>query len=128
VDHNFIIKLLKEKEANLLHELQHVRDALNAFFKEHGMALSQQYNSAAELIPATYEACTTYNRKILFILQKQAAPMTVDEVTAEIMALQPDLNINKLHRTISYSLSMLAKTGMVKKHPFNRHIKYSLSI
>lgn len=129
MDHNFIIQVLKEKEANLLNELQHVRAAMEGFIKENTEALFPKhgnYDLISELIPVAYEACNTYNSKILFILHKEEKPMMVDEIVAKIMIAEPLLDIKKLHNTISYSLSMLAKNGRVKKHPFNRHIKYSL--
>lgn len=129
MEHNFIIQLLKEKEAFLLNELQFVRTAMEEFIKENTDTIFQKYGKydlVAELIPSGYEACHTYNNKILFILNKEAKPMMVDEIVAEIMIAEPSLDVKKLHKTISYSLSMLAKIRRVQKHPFNRHIKYSL--
>lgn len=127
MDQNLIIQLLREKEASLMNDLQHVRDAINTFLGTKGeLSVAYGHEALANLIPASYDACTTYNYKILFILKSRAVPMTVNEIVAEIIAVQPALEINKLHRTVSYSLSMLAKTGHLRKHPFNRHIKYSL--
>lgn len=129
MDHHFIIELLREKEASLLNELQNVRITLEGFLKENSEALfspDKNYGFVAELIPLTYEACNTYNAKIMFILAKFAKPMLVDEIVQEIITIEPVLDFKKLHNTIGYSLSILARSNRVKKHPFNRQIKYSL--
>lgn len=129
MDHHLIIQLLQEKEAHLLSELEHVRTSLNALMKDHTVAISPvnySYDLMEQLVPASYAACTTYNNKILFILKREARPMMVDEVVATIITAEPSLNVRKLHNTIGYCLSMLAREHRIKKHPFNRHIKYAL--
>ena len=123
-----IIQQLKDKEAQLIIELNKVRLALKAFIDENinfGNTSSQK-NLANDLIPKAYSANLTYSSKILFIMNSLNKPMLVDEIVSEIHAIEPGLNINTLHKNVSYNLSMLAKYSKIKKHPFNRKIKYSL--
>jgi hypothetical protein len=123
-----IIQQLKDKEAQLINELNRVRLALKAFIDENisfGSTNSQTY-FINDLIPKAYSSNLTYSSKILFIMSSSHKPMLVDDIVSEIHALEPALNINTLHKNVSYNLSMLAKYSKIKKHPFNRKIKYSL--
>lgn len=123
-----IIQQLRDREAQLLNELNKVRLALTAFIEENVNFgnLSFQKNNPDDLVPKAYGAALTYGSKILFILSKEARPMLVDEIVQAIQAFEPGLEVNKLHKNVSYNLSMLAKYSKVQKHPFNRKIKYSI--
>jgi hypothetical protein len=123
-----IIQELKYKEAQLLNELNKVRLALKAFINENvnfGNENFQSKNDNSE-IPQAFDKTLTYGSKILFILNKENRPMLVEEIIAVLHGHEPELDISKLHKTISYNLSMLAKYNKLKKHPFNRFIKYSI--
>ena len=123
-----IIQQLKDKEAQLINELSKVRLALKAFIDENMNfgTTSFQKDFMNDLIPKAYSANLTYSSKILFIMNISNKPMLVDEIVSEIHTIEPELNINTLHKNVSYNLSMLAKYSKIKKHPFNRRIKYSL--
>jgi len=123
-----IIQQLKDKEAQLLHELNKVRLALKAFIDENmGFGITNSKNYVADdLIPKTYSAGLTYGSKILFILFNEGKPLLVDDIVMAIHAYEPGLDTDKLHKNVSYNLSMLAKYSKIRKHPFNRKIKYSL--
>ena len=123
-----IIQQLKNKEAQLINELNKVRLALKAFIEENltfGNS-NLQKNFADDLIPKTYSTNLTYGSKILFILYTEDKPLLVDDIVVAIHNYEPGLNIDKLHKSVSHNLSMLAKYSKVKKHAFNRKIKYSL--
>jgi hypothetical protein len=123
-----IVQQLKDKEAQLINDLNKVRLALKAFINEN-MSFgntSLQKNFINDLIPKAYSANLTYSSKILFIMNSSNKPMLVDEIVSEIHMREPELNISTLHKNVSYNLSMLAKYSKIKKHPFNRKIKYSL--
>jgi hypothetical protein len=124
----FIIQQLRDKEAQLLNELNKVRLALKAFIEENipfGNTNTQRYFSE-DLIPKTYNANLTYGSKILFILYIENRPLLVDDIVSAIHEREPELDVDKLHKNVSHNLSMLAKYSKIKKHPFNRKIKYSL--
>ncbi|HEY2582595.1 MAG TPA: hypothetical protein VGI43_12355 [Mucilaginibacter sp.] len=123
-----IVQQLKDKEAHLINELNKVRLALKAFIDENmgfGNANFQR-NFIEDLIPRAYASNLTYNSKILFLLNSWDKPMLVDDIVSEIHEREPELNISTLHKNVSYNLSMLAKYSKIRKHPFNRKIKYSL--
>jgi hypothetical protein len=123
-----IIQQLKDKEAQLINELNKVRLALKAFIDENiGFGNTNfQKHFANDLIPKTYNTNLTYSNKILFIMNSSGKPMLVDDIVTEIHAIEPGLNINTLHKNVSYNLSMMAKYSKIKKHAFSRKIKYSL--
>jgi len=123
-----IIKHLKDKEAQLMNELNKVRLALKAFIEENNPFLNANLQKALsdELVPKNYAANLTWSSKILFLLFTEGKPMLVDDLVTGIYHREPELDKNKLHKTVSHNLSMLAKYSRVKKHPFNRKIKYSL--
>ena len=123
-----IIQQLRDKEERLLNELNKVRLALKAFVDENmGFVGANQYNRMInDLMPQTYTSGLTYGSKILFVLHQEGRPMLVDDITDAIHALEPELELTKLHKNVGHNLSMLAKYSKVRKHPFNRKIKYSL--
>ena len=123
-----IIQQLKDKEAQLLNELNKVRLALKAFIEENNPFgnTNSLRSFSDDLIPKTYTANLTWGSKILFILYAEGKPLLVDDIVAAIQAYEPGLDADKLHKNVSHNLSMLAKYSKVKKHPFNRKIKYSL--
>jgi hypothetical protein len=123
-----IIQQLKDKEAHLINELNKVRLALRAFIEENNPFLNtnSKKSIADGLVPKNYEVNLTWGNKILFLLYIEEKPMLVDELVIAIKKFEPDLETDKLHKTVSHKLSMLAKYSRVKKHPFNRKIKYSL--
>jgi S-adenosylmethionine:tRNA-ribosyltransferase-isomerase (queuine synthetase) len=122
-----IIQQLREKENYLNNELNKVRLALKAFIKDNIYLNYEDFRDRKETeVMVKYRKEMTYNDKILFVLSNCGQPMLVDEITAEINQLEPDLEFNKLHRSVSHTLSMLAKYGKVKKHAYNRKIKYSI--
>jgi hypothetical protein len=125
---DLIIRELKNKEAQLLNELNKVQLALNAFIDKNLNFGNTNYDSllAEDTIPKSYDQNLTYGSKILFILHNEAKPMLVDEIVNEIHKFEPGLQPSKLHKSVSYNLSMLAKYTKVRKHPFSRKIKYSL--
>lgn len=125
---DLIIQELKNKEAQLINELNKVHLALNAFIDNNINLGNTNYQKffAEEMIPKAYDTNLTYGNKILFILHNEAKPMLVDEIVNAIHKFEPELQLSKLHKSVSYNLSMLAKYAKVKKHPFNRKIKYSL--
>jgi len=125
---DLIIQQLKNKEAQLQHELNKVQLALNAFInKSISFANLNNYSTVSEdAIPRSYASTLTYGSKILYVLYREAKPMLVDEIAAVIHKFEPELEPAKLHKSISHNLSMLAKYSKVRKHPFNRKIKYSL--
>jgi len=52
--------------------------------------------------------------------------MLIDEIVKELYRFEPELDVTRLHKSVSHNLSMLAKYANVKKHAFNRKIKYPL--
>jgi hypothetical protein len=123
-----IIQQLKDRETQLLTELNKVQLALKAFITENmpfGLTNSKNYVTD-DLIPKTYSPGLTYGNKILFILFREGKPLLVDDIITAIHVYEPDLDTDKLHKNVSYNLSMLAKYSKIRKHPFNRKIKYSL--
>jgi len=121
---DLIIRQLQEKETRLIAELNKVRLALNAFLNnEENEAIDNDLNEA---IPAEYSPEMTYAYKILFVLNQHRGTMLVSEIVETIHILEPRLDKEKLQKNISYNLSMLAKYNRIRKHPFNRNIKYSL--
>jgi hypothetical protein len=125
---DIIIQHLKDKELQLLTELNRVRIALKAFIDDNINFSDTNFNqqSIIDIIPHQYDSSLTYSAKILYILAREGKPMLVDEITTAVKGLEPGLEIDKLHKSIGYNLSMLAKYSRVKKHPFNRKIKYSV--
>jgi hypothetical protein len=125
---DLIIQELKNKEAQLLNELNKVQLALNAFIDKNINFGNATYHHplVEDIIPKSYDSNLTYGSKILFILYNEAKPMLVDEIVNEIHKLEPELQLSKLHKSVSHNLSMLAKYTKVRKHPFSRKIKYSL--
>jgi len=123
-----IIQQLKNKEAELINDLNKVRLALKAFIDENMNFGNAGFNRDLinDLIPKTYAKDLTYGSKILFVLSVHDSPMLVDDIANAIHALEPELEFSKLHKNVGHNLSMLAKYSKVKKHPFNRKIKYSL--
>ena len=125
---DLIIQELKNKEAQLINELNKVQLALNAFIDNNinfGNANYQKF-FVEDIIPKAYDTNLTYGNKILFVLHNEAKPMLVDEIVDAIHKFEPELQLSRLHKSVSHNLSMLAKYAKVKKHPFNRKIKYSL--
>ena len=123
-----IIQQLKDREAQLINELNKVRLALKAFIEENipfGNANPQKH-IANDLIPKAYSTNLTYGSKILFVLYTESKPLLVDDIVASIHQHEPELDVDKLHKNVGHNLSMLAKYSKIKKHPFNRKIKYSL--
>jgi hypothetical protein len=125
---DLIIQELKNKEAQLINELNKVQLALNAFIDNSINFGNTNYQKffVGDMIPKAYDTNLTYGNKILFILHHEAKPMLVDEIVDAIHKFEPELQLSKLHKSVSHNLSMLAKYAKVKKHPFNRKIKYSL--
>jgi len=122
-----IVQQLKYKETQLLNELNKVRLALTAFIDDINFGVPDSIAGYPDgNIPLQFDKNLTYGSKILFILSRSEKPMLVDEITAQIHNLEPELEINRLHKSVSHNVSMLAKYAKVKKHPFNRKIKYSL--
>jgi hypothetical protein len=124
---DLIVQQLKHREGQLLNELNKVRLALQAFIDDINFQLpdsSQAYTDSN--IPARFDKNLTYGGKILFVLAQSDKPMLVDEITEQLHRLEPELEPNRLHKSVSHNVSMLAKYAKVKKHPFNRKIKYSL--
>ena len=123
-----IIQQLKERELHLVNELNKVRLALQAFINENiGLAigkLNSEYPN--ENVPRRFEKSLTYGAKVLYVLSISKRPMLVDEIVQELHQLEPELELNRLHKSVSHNLSMLAKYANVKKHAFSRKIKYSL--
>jgi hypothetical protein len=120
----FIIQQLKSKETQLLNELKKVQLALNAFIEENINFSNTNYTN--DIIPRTYDSNLTYGSKILFILSSEDKPMLVEEIVESIHRLEPDLDVTRLHKSVGHTLSMLAKYARVRKHPFNRKLKYSI--
>lgn len=122
-----IIQHLKDRELTLLNELRKVRVALQAFIDDNMNFSTGQYTVKNNLnIPLAYKNSLTYSDKVLYILANQGEPMLVEEIALQIHKLEPGLEMSKLHKNISYNLSMLAKYAKVKRHAFNRKIKYSV--
>jgi hypothetical protein len=123
-----IIQQLKDKEAQLLNELNKVRLALKAFIEENNPFGNTNLPRSFEddLIPKAYAANLTWGSKIMFILHSEGKPLLVDDIVVAILGHEPGLDADRLHKNVSHNLSMLAKYAKVKKHPFNRKIKYSL--
>src|ERR1700744_6657142 len=123
-----IIQQLIDKETQLINELNKVRLALKAFIDDNINFVSAHVNNqyTADNIPASFDKGLTYGSKILYILSAFQKPMLVDEITDEIHKIEPGLEVDKLHKSISHNVSMLAKYARGKKHPFNRKIKFSL--
>lgn len=122
-----IIQQLKDKELQLLNELNKVKMALRVFLNDSINTVAPASTEREVYVAGHYDKSLTYANKILYVLAASNKPMLVDEITAEIMLLEPELEINKLHKSVSHNVSMLAKYSRVKKHPFNRKIKYSIS-
>ena len=123
-----IIQQLKDKELQLIHELNKVRLALKAFIDDNikfGNPL-QQFNGFAVPVPEKYEPNLTYGGKIIYVLTKAQKPLLVDEITIAIHQLEPGLELERLRKSVSHNVCMLAKYAKVKKHPFNRKLKYSI--
>ena len=123
-----IIQQLRNKETQLINELNKVRLALEAFIDENmnfGNTNFRKY-PIDDLVPKIYAADLTYGSKILFILYTESKPLLVDDIVSAIHQHEPELDVDKLHKNVSHNLSMLAKYSKIKKHPFNRKIKYSL--
>ena len=128
MSNELIVQQLKDKEAQLLIELNKVRLALKAFIDDNinfGNQIQQNYFDT-DLVPKVYDEKLTYGSKILFVLNKTGVPMLVDDIVNRILELEPAIEPSKLHKNISHNLSMLAKYSKVRKHAFNRRIKYSL--
>ena len=125
---DLIIQELKNKEAQLINELNKVQLALNAFIDNNIKFGNTNYQKffVEDIIPKAYDTNLTYGNKILFVLHNEAKPMLVDEIVDAIHKFEPELQLSKLHKSVGHNLSMLAKYAKVKKHPFNRKIKYSL--
>ena len=51
----------------------------------------------------------SYGSKILYVLAQSEKPMLVDDIAAQIQRLQPELELNKLHKSVSHNVSMLYK-------------------
>jgi len=125
-----IIQELKHKEAQLLNELNKVRLALRAFINENMNFGNEHFRNKGESneISQKFDKTLTYGSKILFVLNKENRPMLVEEIITALHNYEPELELSKLHKTVSYNLSMLAKYNRLKKHPFNRYIKYSIQL
>ncbi len=121
-----IIRQLKDREAQLINELDKVRLALKAFIDDNFVNPRANNYLDTDLIPKAYDPGLTYGSKILFVMEKDGVPMLVDDIVARIHELEPGLEVKKLQKNVSHNLSMLAKYSKVRKHPFNRKIKYSL--
>jgi hypothetical protein len=123
-----IVQQLKDKEERLLNELNKVRLAIEAFISDNTSFKIYNFQNAAtsEDIPLKFDKIHTYSNKILYVLSVADKAMLVDEITDELIKLEPELDYTKLHKSVSYNLSMMVKYGKVKRHPFNRKIKYSL--
>jgi hypothetical protein len=122
-----IIQHLKDKELHLLNELNKVRMALKAFIEDNmGFNNSEQTESIGNDIPTQYDKSLTYSNKVRFILAKEGKPMLVDEIVSALHQMEPELDIDKMHKNISYNLSMLVRYAKVKKYAFQRKVKYSL--
>jgi hypothetical protein len=122
-----IIQHLKEKESHLLNELNKVRMALKAFIDDNiNFANNPHADTTVNSIPAEYSSSLTYSSKVLYILAREEKPMLVDEIVLALSQIEPGLDINKLHKNVGYNLSMLVKYARVKKHAFQRKVKYSL--
>jgi hypothetical protein len=129
MNNNLIIQLLREREAILLSDLQHIQSVIHDLLKEHSEGLfrnENNLNAVINLIPTTYDDCKTYNDKILFILCSSSSPLFVNDIVKEIIRVEPKLDEKKLHNTISYSLSMLIRSKRIKKYAFNKKHKYSI--
>ena len=70
---DFIIRELKNKEAQLINELNKVQLALNAFIDKNLGFGNTNYHSllAEDTIPKSYNSNLTYGSKILFILSNE---------------------------------------------------------
>ena len=124
-----IIQQLKDKEQQLLIELDKVRLALRAFVHGNLQFSGREPQNADYLkieIPQVYDVNLTYSRKILYVLHEQQKPLLVEEIVQRLHEFEPGIDTNKLHKNVSYNLSMLAKYNHINKHPYNRKIKYSL--
>jgi hypothetical protein len=119
-----IIQHLKEKESQLLNELNKVRMALKAFIDDN--INFNNNNNVENTIPTEYSDTLTYSSKVLYILAREKQPMLVDEIVQAISQAEPGIDMSKLHKNVSYNLSMLVKYARVKKHAFQRKVKYSL--
>ncbi|MDP9080716.1 MAG: hypothetical protein M3O71_25145 [Bacteroidota bacterium] len=121
-----IVQQLRDKEQQLINELNKVRLAITAFINDNTTFEFYNFNKISRSVPLKFDRMHTYGNKILYILSVAGEPMLVDEITDELLKLEPELDYKKLHKSISHNVSMLAKYGKVKKHPYNRKIKYSL--
>ncbi|WP_419788830.1 hypothetical protein HDF24_12390 [Mucilaginibacter sp. X4EP1] len=121
-----IIQHLKDKELHLLNELNKVRAALKAFIEDNiGFNNPERAENIGNDIPTQYDKSLTYGNKVRFILAKEGKPLLVDEIVAALHQLEPELDIDKMHKNVSYNLSMLVRYAKVKKHPFQRKVKYA---
>jgi hypothetical protein len=124
---DLIVQQLKYRETQLLNELNKVRLALQAFIDDINFGVTDTDSVDPDSnIPLNYDKNLTYGSKILFILAQSERAMLVDEIAAQLHRLEPELELNRLHKSVSHNVSMLARYGNVRKHPFNRKIKYSL--
>jgi hypothetical protein len=123
---DIIIEQLKNRELQLVDELNKVRLALRAFINESILPNEGRFVYPEMNVPAGYETTLTYCGKILYVLSKSEAPLLVEEITEALHKLEPGLDQVKLQKSVSHNVSMLAKYARVKRHPFNRKIKYSL--
>ncbi|HWD86548.1 MAG TPA: hypothetical protein VG367_00380 [Mucilaginibacter sp.] len=120
---DIIISQLKEKETKLTAELNKVRLALSAFLSNDK---EEEDADTPDELPGEYAAELTYSNKILFVLSQYGKAMLVSDIVEAIHAREPSIDKDKLQKNVSYNLSMLAKYSRIRKHPFNRMIKYSL--
>jgi hypothetical protein len=127
MSNELIIEQLKNREAQLLTELNKVRIALTAFLDDAvNFNISAEKGKITDSIPVRYDETLTYASKILYVLNTKKTPMLVDEIAEQLLLLEPGLIPAKLHKSVGHNISMLAKYGKVRKHPFSRKIKYSL--
>lgn len=122
---DIIIEQLKNRELQLVDELNKVRAALRAFINESILPNEGRFVYPEMNVPAGYETTLTYCGKILYVLSKSETPLLVEEITEALHKLEPGLDHAKLQKSVSHNVSMLAKYARVKRHPFNRKIKYS---
>jgi len=129
MNHDFIVRLLMEKEVTLLEELSMVRASLHEFLNEASGSVLQMQNIASpifEQIAENYDDCQTCHQKVLFILQTERKPMLVEEIVAAMNKFEPGIDIPKFHRTVYCAAFTLVQHKLVKKFRFNRSMKYSI--
>jgi len=120
-----IINQLKNRELQLMNELNKVQLALRAFINDN-ISVTGAEAARDTNIPRYFDRGLTYGGKILYVLSQSEKPLMVDEIAFQLHQLEPELDTEKLHKSVSHNVSMLAKYSRVRKHPFNRKIKYSL--